>query len=214
MNLAVNDFWMCDYGRFRAEELNGNDFTRPVLRAGGKARETHWGEALDAVKAAVDAAVAKDPASVLVLGSARLSTEESWLLAQLFKGTVGATQVEFHADLGPERKIKNPAVPGGWLVGKEAAPNSRGAEAAGVARAGKGSALARLLDAIEQGLRAENCEYATKRDSMPRRNSASASCGWNQPTGASRRRYWAATPGPPAASRAVSRGKSNCFARA
>ncbi len=92
VNLAVNDFWMCDYGRFRAEELNGNDFTRPVLRAGGKTRETHWGEALDAVKAAVDAAVAKDPASVLVLGSARLATEESWLLAQLFKGTVGATR--------------------------------------------------------------------------------------------------------------------------
>ena len=29
VNLAVNDFWICDYGRFRAEELNGNDFTRP-----------------------------------------------------------------------------------------------------------------------------------------------------------------------------------------
>jgi len=146
VNLQVNDFWMCDYGRFRAEELNGNDFTRPVLRSGGNARETNWGEALDAVKAAVAAAVAKEPASVLVLGSARLATEESWLLAQLFKGTVGAPQVEFHPDLGPERKIKNPAAPGGWLVGKEAAPNSRGAEAAGVARAGKGSALARLLD--------------------------------------------------------------------
>jgi len=146
VNLAVNDFWMCDYGRFRAEELNGNDFTRPVLRKDGSARETNWGEALDAVKAAVDAAVAKDPASVLVLGSARLATEESWLLAQLFKGTVGAPQVEFHPDLGPERRIKNPTVPGGWLIGKEAAPNSRGAEAAGVARAGKGSALARLLD--------------------------------------------------------------------
>ena len=78
------------------------------------------------------AAVAKDPASVLVLGSARLATEESWLLAQLFRGTAGAPQVEFHPDLGPERKIKNPAVPGGWLIGKEAAPNSRGAEAAGV----------------------------------------------------------------------------------
>jgi NADH dehydrogenase/NADH:ubiquinone oxidoreductase subunit G len=137
---------MCDYGRFRAEELNGNDFTRPVLRSGGKTRETHWGEALDAVKSAVDAAVAKDPTSILVLGSARLATEESWLLAQLFRGTVGAAHVEFHPDLGPERKIKNPGVPGGWLVGREAAPNSRGAEAAGIARAGKGSALARLLD--------------------------------------------------------------------
>jgi NADH-quinone oxidoreductase subunit G len=146
VNLAVNDFWMCDYGRFRAEELNGNDFTRPVLRTGGTSRETNWGEALDAAKTAVDAAVAKDPASVLVLGSARLATEESWLLARLFKETIGVSQLEFHPDLGPERKIKNPTVPGGWLVGKEAAPNSRGAEAAGLARAGKGSALARLLD--------------------------------------------------------------------
>ena len=55
---AVNDFWMCDYGRFRAEELNRQDFLKPEIRvAGGDARkQTNWGEALDAVKVAIDRA--------------------------------------------------------------------------------------------------------------------------------------------------------------
>ena len=55
---AVNDFWMCDYGRFRSEDLNRQDFTKPEIRvAGGDARkQTNWGEALDAVKVAIDRA--------------------------------------------------------------------------------------------------------------------------------------------------------------
>ena len=60
------------------------------------------------MKAAVDAAVAKDPASVLVLGSARLSTEENWLLAQLFRESSEVPHVEFHADVGPERQDQEP----------------------------------------------------------------------------------------------------------
>ena len=56
---AVNDFWMCDYGRFRSEDLNRQDFTKPEIRvAGSDARkQTNWGEALDAVKVAIDRAL-------------------------------------------------------------------------------------------------------------------------------------------------------------
>ena len=149
---AVNDFWMCDYGRFRSEDLNRQDFTKPEVRvAGSDARkQTNWGEALDAVKVAIDRArnEEKNIASkgrVLVLGSARLTTEENWLLKTLFEDSLKAGTPEFVVDEGPKRRIKNKV--DGWIYGTEAAPNSRGCEAAGLKRnrPGDGSALDLLL---------------------------------------------------------------------
>ena len=32
---AVNDYWICDYGRFRSEQLNRRDFLKPQVRAAG-----------------------------------------------------------------------------------------------------------------------------------------------------------------------------------
>ncbi len=139
---AVNDYWICDYGRFRSEQLNHRAFLKPQVRAAGATmrRETNWGEALDAVKIAVDRALAEDPSKVLVLGSARLSTEENWLLAKLFRDSLKVENVEFQVDDGPKRRMKRGKE---WVYGTEAAPNSRGAEAAGIRRsgAGDGSAL-------------------------------------------------------------------------
>jgi len=162
---AVNDFWMCDYGRFRSEELNRQDFTKPEIRvAGSDARnQTNWGEALDAVKVAIDRARGEgvehldaketkeekeDLASkgrVLAVGSAKLTTEESWLLKALFEDSLKVGTAEFFVDLGPKRRIKNKV--DGWIDGTEAAPNSRGAEAAGLKRAREGgtSPLSLLL---------------------------------------------------------------------
>ncbi|MBL8114960.1 MAG: (2Fe-2S)-binding protein [Acidobacteria bacterium] len=139
VNADVNDFWICDFGRFRSEELNEQELFRPVVRG----KETSWGDAQDAIKAAVDAAQ-KD---VLVLGSAKLSTETNWLAAQLFGKHLGAN-VEFVVDRGDRHRVKNKKADGnvaGWLEGYEAAPNSRGAEAAGVTRGGDTGALAAVL---------------------------------------------------------------------
>jgi NADH-quinone oxidoreductase subunit G len=149
---AVNDFWMCDYGRFRSEDLNRQDFTKPEVRvAGSDARkQTNWGEALDAVKIAIDRArdERENIASkrrVLALGSARLTTEENWLLKALFEDSLNVGTPEFVVDVGPKRRIRNKV--DGWLYGTEAAPNSRGAEAAGLKRTREGdsSVLSFLL---------------------------------------------------------------------
>jgi len=159
---AVNDFWMCDYGRFRAEDLNRQDFTRPEIRvAGSDARkQTNWGEALDAVKIAIDRARGERAESIegknkreslaskgriLVLGSAKLTTEENWLLKALFEDSLKVGTPEFVVDVGPKRRIRNKV--DGWIFGTEAAPNSRGCEAAGLkrTRAGDSSALSLLL---------------------------------------------------------------------
>jgi NADH-quinone oxidoreductase subunit G len=145
---AVNDFWMCDYGRFRVEELNRQDFLKPEIRvAGGDARkQTNWGEALDAVKVAIDRALGEEKkeniaSKVMFIGSAHLTTEEAWLLASLCKDSLKVNAPEFVVDDGPKRRIRNKV--DGWIYGTEAAPNSRGAEAAGLKRTkeGDGSAL-------------------------------------------------------------------------
>ncbi|MCG3191301.1 MAG: 2Fe-2S iron-sulfur cluster-binding protein [Thermoanaerobaculia bacterium] len=147
-NPDVNDYWMCDYGRFRAEELNAQDFTRPVVKDGGSTKETNWGDALERIQKAVDEAIkAKGAASILVIGSANLSTEENYLLNSLFRTRLGVPNVEFVVDNGALRRIKNPKAEGnqeGWLKGLESAPNSRGAVAAGVTRALSDSALEKL----------------------------------------------------------------------
>ncbi len=159
---AVNDFWMCDYGRFRSEDLNRRDFTKPEIRVpGGDAREpTNWGEALDAVKVAIDEAREEgaEPVGakekneniaskgrVRFIGSAHLTTEEAWLLATLCKDSLKVNAPEFVVDEGPKRRIRNKV--DGWIYGTEAAPNSRGCEAAGLRRssAGDGSALGSAL---------------------------------------------------------------------
>ena len=149
---AVNDFWMCDYGRFRSEDLNRQDFTKPEVRvAGSDARkQTNWGEALDAVKIAIDRARDEreniaSKREVLALGSARLTTEENWLLKALFEDSLNVGTPEFVVDVGPKRRIRNKV--DGWLYGTEAAPNSRGCEAAGLKRTREGdsSALSFLL---------------------------------------------------------------------
>jgi NADH-quinone oxidoreductase subunit G len=138
---AVNDYWLCDYGRFRAEQLNARDFTKPEIRVAGGAerKRTNWGEALDAVKVAIEKAKAEEKhkekisSSVRVFGSAFLTTEEAWLLATLCTDTLKVGAPEFAVDEGPKRRIRNKK--DGWLYGTEAAPNSRGCEAAGLTRA-------------------------------------------------------------------------------
>ncbi|HEX2757940.1 MAG TPA: molybdopterin-dependent oxidoreductase, partial [Thermoanaerobaculia bacterium] len=159
---AVNDFWMCDYGRFRSEDLNRQDFAKPEIRvAGSDARkQTNWGEALDAVKVAVDRARGEGAERIeekdrkeniaskgrlLFIGSAHLTTEEAWLLATLCKDSLKVNAPEFVVDAGPKRRIRNKV--DGWIYGTEAAPNSRGCEAAGLKRAKEGdsSALSLLL---------------------------------------------------------------------
>jgi len=159
---AVNDFWMCDYGRFRSEDLDRQDFSKPEIRVpGGDARrQTNWGEALDAVKVAIDRARESEIESeekkdkiaskgrIQFIGSAHLTTEEAWLLATLCKDSLEVNAPEFVVDEGPKRRIKNKV--DGWIYGTEAAPNSRGCEASGLKRAsaGDGSALGSALSLL------------------------------------------------------------------
>ncbi|HYG61261.1 MAG TPA: 2Fe-2S iron-sulfur cluster-binding protein [Thermoanaerobaculia bacterium] len=131
-NPDVNDYWMCDYGRAtfeRYKQIPRMQAVRVKASAAGVAGNGNyiaagWKEALDAVHRQLT--MADGP--VAFLGSPYLTTEEAWLFSQL-ADAVGSPHRSVPVDIGPERTIPNLK---GGITGREAAPNRRGAELAGL----------------------------------------------------------------------------------
>ncbi|HEY6324642.1 MAG TPA: molybdopterin-dependent oxidoreductase [Thermoanaerobaculia bacterium] len=159
-NPDVNDYWMCDYGRATFERYR--DLPRlsaPRLRQAGTGpgvatdpmrprpdltarppapaaaavsppvAPVSWREALDAVARHLRSRSAEG--AIAFLGSGFLTTEEAYLFARL-ADVAGTPHRSVAVELGPERHIPNLQ---GGLTGRDAAPNRRGAELAGLAAA-------------------------------------------------------------------------------
>ena len=97
-NMAVNDEWICDKGRFIHAFADAPErLTTPLIRdhKGGELREAGWEEALALVaqRLAFTADV-QGPAAVGALGSAKLSNEAAYLLQKLMRGLVGSNNVD------------------------------------------------------------------------------------------------------------------------
>ncbi len=96
-NMAVNDEWICDKGRF----ANGFAFSeqrliQPLARIDGELQPVSWSEALDRVVAGLKDVVARHgAASVGGIGSAKLSNEANYLLGKFMRGLVGTNNVDF-----------------------------------------------------------------------------------------------------------------------
>jgi NADH-quinone oxidoreductase subunit G len=143
LNPDVNDYWLCDYGRFLSESLNERTYTRPLL-AGDDAQEpVTWDVALDRIASELRKTIAESGAgAVFALGSANLSNEENWLLRKIFRDTLAVPNLDVVAD--PDRVRRMPSK-SGWIESSGvAAPNLRGAKEMGVAPAPGGRTLADL----------------------------------------------------------------------
>jgi NADH-quinone oxidoreductase subunit G len=128
-NPEVNDYWMCDYGRAtfeRYKQMPRLQAVRVQAEAAGNGSyaAAGWTDAL----AAVARRLKEADGPVVFLGSPYLTTEEAWLFAQL-ADAVGSPHRSVPVDVGPERTIPNLQ---GGITGREAAPNRRGAELAGL----------------------------------------------------------------------------------
>jgi NADH-quinone oxidoreductase subunit G len=132
-NPDVNDYWMCDDGRASHERYRTVPrLASPRLRRDGAAtaEAVSWKEALDVVARHLRSK--SSDGAVAMLGSGFLTTEEAYLFAQL-ADVAGTPHRSVAVDIGRERHIPNLQ---GGIDGREAAPNRRGAELAGLA-AGK-----------------------------------------------------------------------------
>jgi NADH-quinone oxidoreductase subunit G len=165
-NVEVNDYWMCDYGRASFERYKTTPrLTNPRLRSAGSnghpPAAASWKDTLDAVHRAMTATKGDSSGNneVAFLGSGFLSCEEAYLLGKI-ADAVGSPHRSVPVDLGPEWTIPRFERPP--ITGREAAPNRRGAELAGLAT-GEGKAL--TADDLLLGDGAARCAVLVVADS-------------------------------------------------
>jgi NADH-quinone oxidoreductase subunit G len=132
-NPDINDYWMCDIGRFDYHWAESDRrVLQPRLRKGTSDDAVPWADALVAVKAAVDAA--GGPHEVRFLASGHASLEELFILRDISHGTGGVSFGWRHREKPQPAgtKFRIPAVD---------APNLRGARDLGFDTAAGSSAL-------------------------------------------------------------------------
>jgi len=134
LNPDVNDYWLCDHGRFLSESLNARDVHKPTVRQDNKVLDVPVPAAIERLAREIRATVEKTgPSGLFFLGSAHLSNEENFLLRKI-ADHLGCPNRDVVVDKARARKIKSRTV---WVEGDDAAPNYRGARDMGLAP-GKG----------------------------------------------------------------------------
>ncbi len=95
-NMAVNDQWLCDKGRFAHGWINDEQrLTAPLVRKEGELVTATWSEALELVASKLQAVkAASGPDSIGAIGSAKLGNESNYLLQRLFRGVVGTNNID------------------------------------------------------------------------------------------------------------------------
>src|SRR3954468_21284785 len=89
-NPDVNDYWMCDIGRFDYHWIEGDErIRRPLLRQGATLEKMSWHDVEPRLRDGLQAAGSADPASVRFLVSAHADTESLFVLKQLVEQLVG-----------------------------------------------------------------------------------------------------------------------------
>jgi NADH-quinone oxidoreductase subunit G len=153
-NPQVNDFWMCDIGRFQYLWVEGEQRLRkPLINTReGVQQVVTWKDALMKVRDLLNAAGRKDPASVRLLASAHASHEELYLLKRLaedLKGDGGAS----HVHVAWRRTEKPQPLNTKFPIPAIDAPNVNGAKDLGLAVNSKSDGdadLSSLRTAIDQ----------------------------------------------------------------
>ena len=114
-NAEVNQWWMCDEGRYGYKTIDENRLTR--LKTLSSQTDVLWQRALDEVAALLKKA---NPSTWALLSSPQATNEEIYLQKKLFAGALGWKQVAFWA---PGQEGYEDA----FLMKKDKNPNSAGA---------------------------------------------------------------------------------------
>ena len=153
-NDAVNGPWMCDAGRLNYQWIGRADRLKDVCSVGPASRlspseekletdkmpvlrKTTWTAALTEIAAKLKQAPA---GSAAIVGSARQTNEELWLLSKL-KAKLGALSDSVPRS-GEGDKL---------LVSPDKNPNSNGAQLTGIAAHPMGTALPKIAEGIRSG---------------------------------------------------------------
>jgi predicted molibdopterin-dependent oxidoreductase YjgC len=99
-NDAVDDGWLCDYGRYNYDYINAdNRLTAPLVRRNGQLQPVTWDEALEAVADGFKTIALKHgPEAVGGLIAPTLTNEELYLFQKLLRLGLGTSNVDYRLD--------------------------------------------------------------------------------------------------------------------
>jgi NADH-quinone oxidoreductase subunit G len=143
-NDAVNQCWMCDYGRLRYQFINDPHYiTTPSARsaATGERFNLTWPEATRQIAEKLKALQGKG-GTIAAIGTARATTEELFLFNKLAREVLGAELVDCVPRAGEGDN---------FLLNADRNPNTNGAKLAGVTADPVGSRIPVIAEAIKSG---------------------------------------------------------------
>jgi NADH-quinone oxidoreductase subunit G len=120
----VNQWWMCDEGRYGFTYVDGKDrITAPLMLRAGELEETSWDVALLEVCDQIESTRKAEGADKIgVLLSPKMTNEGLFAARRLFIEHLGLTKVAYRLD------PKEPGYEDGFLMKADKNPNSRGAQ--------------------------------------------------------------------------------------
>jgi len=144
-NNAVNQCWMCDYGRLNYKFINDpNRLQAPSVKSAvmGERLNLTWTEATRQIADKLKAAKAKGGASIAAIGSARATTEELFLFNKLVREVLGSELIDCVSRNGQGDK---------FLLNADRNPNTNGARLVGVTTDPVGGKISAIAEAIKDG---------------------------------------------------------------
>lgn len=123
VDLAVNQYWMCDTGRQGWRRFHGETrLSAPRVGRGDEQRVVSWDEALEAAGGILKQRFG--PGAIAALCSGCQTNEENWLLARLVAEVWQASQVGLRGRVVRQREEH---FAGGFAIRADRTPNRRGA---------------------------------------------------------------------------------------
>lgn len=93
-NLQVNDYWLCDRGRYDIDFINDpGRLTLPRLRVDGKLIEVEWTDAMSALAEVVKPLAARGQNQAGALFSRHLANEEYWSFMRFLRSGLGTNHL-------------------------------------------------------------------------------------------------------------------------
>jgi NADH-quinone oxidoreductase subunit G len=118
-NMAVNEAWNCDKGRFGFAHLTDERrIAEPLLRgADGELTAGSWAEALMRVRGAIQAANEAGPGRVAVVTGSRLADEDAYVVSKYARTVLGTDDLDHRTRFAPATESEELTA----LVGRETA---------------------------------------------------------------------------------------------
>ncbi len=105
-NMAVNEAWTCDKGRFGFAHLTDDvRITEPKQREGGQLTTASWAEALTAATSAIREAQAQGPGRVAVVTGSRLADEDAYVTSKYTRTVLASDDLDHRTRFAPATEV-------------------------------------------------------------------------------------------------------------